>query len=307
MNNLKKPKIIFLLICLLFNLNIFAEGFLSGTLIKISNGYKDISQLKENDLVESYNFKDKSIVQGKIKRIIKKDYKSYIKLTISGKEIITAPDHKFYCPLNQKYKWVRAKDLKEKDFILSSITHCIRIEKIEEKKQDLIFYCLSIDKYQNYFVSEENIFVHNIAWVLGTWGGFEFVIDIGGPLIAGTAFWLSKKIFGGSTAKPDFDDKSFFQSSVRAEDDCNILYKKMTNKQAREEAKKLKERGLGDWEPDPSKKNKDYPHIPVFKNKNKDEWISPDTTGHGGSVWKLLNRRMDRVASLDKDLKILRK
>ena len=42
--------------------------------------------------------------------------------------------------------------------------------------------------------------------------------------------------------------------------------------------------------------------------KEKDGWeIEKDTAGHGGSKWKLKNKKGKRVASLDENRKILRK
>ena len=42
--------------------------------------------------------------------------------------------------------------------------------------------------------------------------------------------------------------------------------------------------------------------------KEKDGWeIEKDTAGHGGSKWKLKNKKGKRVASLDENGKILRK
>lgn len=35
--------------------------------------------------------------------------------------------------------------------------------------------------------------------------------------------------------------------------------------------------------------------------------VSPDIDGHGNSARKLLDRKMTRIASLDKNLKIIRK
>jgi hypothetical protein len=171
-----QSKLIYLFACLLLNQTILSEGFLQGTLVKTSESYKPIDQLKENDLVTSYSFKDKCLMQGKITKVNKKHYKTWIKLIINSNEIITAPDHKFYCPITEGTRWVKAKDLKSSDFISVDLTNCVRVSKIEELNQEADFYCLFIEKYQNFFVTEQNIFVHNFAALIPI---FEVLIAAG--------------------------------------------------------------------------------------------------------------------------------
>jgi len=184
-----KRQLSLLIACLLISNTILSEGFLAGTLIKTPNAYKPIEQLKENDLVTSYSFQNKNLVEGKIIKIKKVNYKTCIKLTIEGEDLLTAPDHKFYCPLNEKNHWVKAKELKSGDFILSDLTQCVRIDNVVEIAQECDFYCLSIDKYQNFFISEKNIFVHNFfaifgfTWVIGE--GIKFTIGAIGAILAG--------------------------------------------------------------------------------------------------------------------------
>lgn len=191
---------IFIFIFLFISNLIDGEGFISGTLIKTKCGYTEIEKLKESDKVLSYNYKLKQIIESKILKIQKNHSDKAIKLLINNKEIITTPDHKFFCPL-RKGNWIKAKDLTPCDFILKNVFSLIRIEKIESFDCDNDFYCLSIDQNHNFFVSEEGIFVHNIepltcTIVLGSIAEFEVLLEVGIPAVVGAAAYISHHLFG---------------------------------------------------------------------------------------------------------------
>ncbi|MDR3647026.1 MAG: Hint domain-containing protein [Candidatus Babeliales bacterium] len=169
-------KFLVLFVLLFLELGISCEGFIAGTLVKTQNGYIPIEQLKKNDCITSYNFKEKDITCGKILKITKKHYDKCIKLKINDQEIIAAPDHKFFCPL-KKGCWIKAQDIEKNDFVLKEIKELVRIDDVVKIDQENDFYCLSIDSNHNFFVSQQNILVHNIpifAYVVGEgfiWAG----------------------------------------------------------------------------------------------------------------------------------------
>lgn len=175
-----KYKLVLLFIFLFINYSVSSEGFIAGTLVKTKNGYIPIEQLKENDSVISYSFKNKELYESKILKIKKQYYSKSIKIKSNNCEITIAPDHKFYSPLHFKKRWIVASELKPKDSILRNIKNLIQIDEIVES-DEADFYCLSIEKYHNFFVTQQDIFVHNFAftipiftWVIGegiVWAG----------------------------------------------------------------------------------------------------------------------------------------
>lgn len=156
-------KILFLLLlvqCNHFNL-FYATGFIEGTLIKTKSGYIPIEQLKEKSSVISYDLKNNVLIESEILEIQKKQYFKTIKLSVNGTEIIIAPDQKIFCPL-RKGNWIEAKDLKQDDLIVKNLWNLVKIEKVEEVNCDKDFYSLSLKENHNFFVSEKDLFIHNI-------------------------------------------------------------------------------------------------------------------------------------------------
>lgn len=181
-----------LLLSLLLNSSIFSEGFIAGTLVKTKDTYIPIDQLQENDSVISYSFKEKVLRESKILKVKKEHYNEAIRLTVNGTEIITSPEHRFFCPL-RKGNWKQAKDLQVNDFILKNISDLVRIEKIDKINCEIDCYCLSILNNHNFFISEKDILVHNflvlpVFYGLGTWLAATFkvklTVTLGGLAIA---------------------------------------------------------------------------------------------------------------------------
>ena len=283
-------KAVILFLLLFLELNISCEGFIAGTLVKIQGGYVTIEQLKENDCITSYNFKEKNLTSGKIIKATKKHYKKCIKLTISGHEVIAAPDHKFFCPL-KKGCWIKAQDIQKNDFVLKEIKDLVRIDDTIELDQENDFYCLSIDKSHNYFVSENHIFVHNVApvvaglyaaaaWIAATFE-FEFSVALFGAIA------YSAGTYKNNERAKDIGKKALATGLVV------IAGKKIaTNKEARKIAKDkdLKE----------VKVDRDTHGELVFEDK-KGRRFSPDADNHSGGVWKEYDRRNNRIGTLDED------
>jgi len=276
--------------------SIFSEGFIAGTLVKTLDSYTQIEQLKENDCITSYNFKEKDLACGKILKTTKKHYDKCIKLTINGQEIITAPDHKFFCPL-KKGCWIKAQEIQKNDFVLKDIKDLVRIDDIIELNQENDFYCLSIDKSHNYFVSESNVFVHNVApLVAGAYAlaaavtatfEFEFTVSLFGL----AAYSIGK--YKNNEPAVEIGKKALGTGLFV------IAGKKLTGKESKKKAK--------DWGFFPDKTCPHNTHgAPAYKKPGKKLWISPDQDNHGGSEWKIFNNE-GRIGSLDSNGKKIKK
>ena len=160
------------------------------------------------------------------------------------------------------------------------------------------FYCLSINEAHNYFVSKNNVFVHNepLTLTLFTIGSFEFTVKVAFPAIIGGCLWLGQKIRG----KKFVDDSTILKSAAigTMANGGLILYKGMTNKEAKQKAK---EKGY-----DKEVKIDNNKNAPVYEN-DKGKRISPDIDQHGPSVWKEVDRNGKRIASLDENLNPIKK
>lgn len=288
----KLRHILLSLLFLLIHNCIFSEGFIAGTLVRTQNGYIPIEQLKVNDCVTSYSFKNKQLFESKILKINKKLHDKAIKLKINGSEIVTAPDHKFYVPLHQNKKWLKAQELKPKDFILRNIKDLTQIDEIVELNGESEFYSLSIDKYHNFFISNQDFFVHNEI-VLGTLCGIEFFINVA-PVITGGIFCLCQKIFCKN--KPYLDDSTIFKSALIGQGVQSIYQAaKAPGKPTEEDGFEEKKNSNGQKKPHPKTGQRGYP------DRSNDYWVpsgEPAQGGHGGPHWDIIDQDGNHVANV---------
>lgn len=67
---------------------------------------------------------------------------------------------------------------------------------------------MTIKKFHNFFVTEQDILVHNIAFILGAIWGFEITLDIAAPIFIAGGSWLYNKITGKKYClKPSCNNK----------------------------------------------------------------------------------------------------
>ncbi len=135
--------------------------FPAGTKIFTKNGYKNIEDIKVNDVVYSYNETTNKVELNKVtKTFIHQDFEIY-NLYSDNKIIRVTPYHRFYVLRNNNYEWVAVKDLKLTDKLFDSNKELININKIEFMKENNTVYNFEVANNHTYFVSENNILVHN--------------------------------------------------------------------------------------------------------------------------------------------------
>lgn len=279
LRKLAKIKSFLLFLLIFLNNSILPEGFMAGTLVKTKDSYIPIEQLKENTFITSYKFKNKVLLDSKITKIKKQNYKTCIKLIINGKEIISAPDHKFFCPL-RKGCWIKAQDLQQDDFILRGIKDLVRIESINKLDCDTDFYCLSIADNHNYFVSEQDVFVHNaIPIVIGTFWGFEFVINVGIPALFGAVAYMINEATGNKFEK----HKVVFTGGATG--GLVLLATRAPGKPGKDEGYEEPKRWDGE-----KVRHKDGGY--GYPDNKGNVWI-PSPDGHGGGHWDVVDKKGD--------------
>lgn len=195
-----------ILLSLLIINPMLGEGFIAGTLVRTPHNHTPIEQLKENDLVSTYDFKNNVLVNKEITKITKNKVNKIIQLIIKGQVIEVAADHKFFCPMAEtslfKNQWTKAENLKPNQFILSNAKELIKIDNILEIKKEDYVYCISIKNNPNFFVSEKDILVHNFVimpaiYAFGTYLAATYEIEITVSFLGMLAYGIGSKMQNG--------------------------------------------------------------------------------------------------------------
>lgn len=135
--------------------------FLAGTLVKTQDGYKKIENLKEGENVWSYNIKTGQTELQPILQTFTGIADRYVKITTTQGQIIEATGtHRFYMPLNKK--WKEASTLSLGDYFYNPITdENIQLQSIERIDYQTKTYNIEVAHNHNYIVSVANILTHN--------------------------------------------------------------------------------------------------------------------------------------------------
>ena len=140
--------------------------FVAGTKVKTEDGFKNIEDIKENELIYTYNLDTNMLELKPVKKaIISMTIETYL-LQINDKIFEVTPRHELY--IIDK-GWVRASNVKVGDNMLDSSSNKQTITGITYKKYDepIKTYNLSVDGNSNYFVTDIQVLVHNIG--SGAW------------------------------------------------------------------------------------------------------------------------------------------
>jgi RHS repeat-associated protein len=131
--------------------------FVGGTLIKTSNDFIPIEEIKVGDLVWSFNEKTNKIELKKVLSLSQKNAHVIVELDFSNVKIECTEDHPFYI----NGEWIAAKNLKiEAEVVLFDGSFA----KLSGKKfinRDAKVYNFEVEDNHNYFVSERAVLVHN--------------------------------------------------------------------------------------------------------------------------------------------------
>lgn len=137
-----------------------SQCFTSGTLISTQDGYTKIEDIKEGDLVLSKNDLTGELAYKKVTNIFISKGNDLIKLKADNVIITTTPEHPFWATGKG---WILAKNLKENDYLVNSHGNSIKILETEKVKVESSkkLYNFEVEDWHTYFVSKENIWVHN--------------------------------------------------------------------------------------------------------------------------------------------------
>ena len=137
--------------------------FKKGVKVLTNYGYLDIDNIKVNDLVMSYNFDTNSNEYSKvIKTFEHKDINDDLYTITCGSIVIEATSmHPICVSLNNTLEFINAKDLKIGNRLVNYEGNIYEITSITCESVTDTFYNIEVENNHNYYVTENNILVHN--------------------------------------------------------------------------------------------------------------------------------------------------
>lgn len=143
--------------------NSIVACFKKGVKVLTNNGYIDIDNIKVNDLVMSYNFDTNSNEYSKvIKTFEHKDINDDLYTITCGSIVIEATSmHPICVSLNNTLEFINAKDLKIGNRLVDYEGNIHEITSITYESVTDTFYNIEVEINHNYYVTENNILVHN--------------------------------------------------------------------------------------------------------------------------------------------------
>lgn len=137
--------------------------FKKGVKVLTNYGYLDIDNIKVNNLVMSYNFDTNSNEYSKvIKTFEHKDINDDLYTITCGSIVIEATSmHPICISLNNTLGFINAKDLKIGNRLVDYEGNIHEITSITCESVTDTFYNIEVENNHNYYVTENNILVHN--------------------------------------------------------------------------------------------------------------------------------------------------
>ena len=136
--------------------------FVSGTQIKTDSGNKCIEEIHVGDSVYAKNTYTGEAGWKKVVRLFIKETTELIHIGLSGEVIDTTPTHPFWV---DGYGFKAAEELKAGDYVETASGELLRIDHVEKEYQNtpVTVYNFEVEDWHTYYVSGEEILVHNMC------------------------------------------------------------------------------------------------------------------------------------------------
>ena len=170
-------KNIWLIFIVLFNSLICTQGFVEGTLVKTITGYKAIECVQTGDYVYCSDVQHNCTRQAMVNAITQEWSSSIVAIKIGDNTILSGPEHLFYLPLEQR--WEQAQFLTRDHILISYHNEHVHITDVQHINQPAQLFDLSVDKHHTFFVSEQDIVVHNMPIIT-----IPFAVPVAADLLA---------------------------------------------------------------------------------------------------------------------------
>ena len=133
------------------------------------NGFKNISKIKVNDLVLTYNENTNENEYHRVTHVLEYDPKEINEelytLKIDDNTILKVTStHRFYIKRNDTYLWLPTKEIVLNDEVMYSNYEYHKIINISKEKLKEKVYNLSVDNTHNFYVGKNQILVHNFYY-----------------------------------------------------------------------------------------------------------------------------------------------
>jgi len=278
---MKSKKGVFLVVSLFFSQIMFC-GFSTETLIRVNDGYVSIGQLEVGDRVICSDLQ-KNCLEKKITKKRQCKREDCLCLVIGQVEIITSHNQKFF--LADEHVWELAKNLIVGDILLNSNGDGVEVQKIIELgKTDL--FDITVDLHHNFFVSENELLVHNFAAVAAV-GAAEIIggIATGVAAIAGLKSSSDSGEFAVEKKKKATKDsgKNVTGESEEESRETGAQAPGEPTEKDKFKPKKGWDRKKVKVQKGPLKGKAGYP------DKDGNIWVPTGPKGHGGPEWDVQN------------------
>lgn len=202
------------------------EGLIGSTLVKTDTGHCRIEDLKVGQVVCCYDTKSGKETQSTITYFDKVRLDNHIQVIINDESIRVAPDHKFY--ISSSDAWIKAQDLKDNAELRQLVDP--RIQDVKEVAEALEVIRISVDGKQNFFISDNNILVHNFviegSIMFGMGGGTAFTWAIIKPTLTAIGFGVMAYV-GHKIAEKGLADAINHQQNI--EERIQLFGQRMIN------------------------------------------------------------------------------
>ncbi|MEE1039005.1 MAG: polymorphic toxin-type HINT domain-containing protein [Eubacterium sp.] len=137
-----------------------AGCFVAGTMISTDDGFMPIEEIKVGDRVWSEDTATGEKALKKVKKVFVREKDSIIRLSINGEVINTTDEHPFWI---KDQGWIPAGSLNAGDLVKLQSGDYVPIEEYQVVILDepIPVYNFHVEDYECYYVSEQNVLVHN--------------------------------------------------------------------------------------------------------------------------------------------------
>jgi hypothetical protein len=138
--------------------------FVKGTQIKTQKGNKNIEEIKAGDLVYSRNTETGEEGWKEVVRVFRRESRELVYLQIANTTIIATPNHPFWV---EGFGFKAAGELLEGDCLQTASGEKITVINIwkEQFEEPIIVYNFEVKDWHTYYVSSEEILVHNLCGI----------------------------------------------------------------------------------------------------------------------------------------------
>lgn len=145
----------------MFYLNV-SGCFAAGTQVLTASGFKNIEDIKIGEKIYAVDLETNAKVFSMVLKTHIGTANEKYNIYVGDDVIVSSSEHKFYV---ESIGWVKASELKQGDVLVSKQGSNTNITKIEciKLEQPITVYNLTVAKYENFLITDNEILVHNIS------------------------------------------------------------------------------------------------------------------------------------------------